>query len=82
MAATYGEGLLRKREDIHCSHFMGYSFQLTVRNVLYTPSHRHDSTYHGLCDTSCRALAETRNSSMDRSDNPPTRSPNVCLLSI
>ena len=31
---------------------------------MYQPSHRQDSTYHGLCYTSCGALAGTRNSSM------------------
>ena len=34
---------------------MGYSFQLTARFFLYAPSHRQDSTYHGLCYTSCGA---------------------------
>ena len=28
---------------------MGYSFRLTARVLLYAPSHRQDSTYHGLC---------------------------------
>ena len=32
--------------------------------LLYAPSHRQDSTYHGLCYTSRGALARTRNSSM------------------
>ena len=31
---------------------------------LYAPSHRQDSTYHGLCYTSRGSLAGTRNSSM------------------
>ena len=48
---------------IYCRH-MGYSFRLTARVILYAPSHRQDSTYHGLCYTSRRALAGTRNSSM------------------
>ena len=39
---------------------MGYSFRLTARVLLYTPSHRQDSTYHGLCYTSRGALAGTR----------------------
>ena len=43
---------------------MGYSFRLTARVLLYAPSHRQDNTYHGLCYTSCGALAGTRNSSM------------------
>ena len=36
-----------------------YSFQLTARVLLYA----QDSTYHGLCYTSCGALAGTRNNS-------------------
>ena len=43
--------------------YMGYSFRLTARVLLYAPSHRQ-STYHGLCYTSRGALAGTRNSSM------------------
>ena len=51
------------RKETRCRH-IGYSFQLTARVLLYAPSHRQDSTYHGLCYTSRRALAGTRNSSM------------------
>ena len=36
---------------------------LAARVLLYAPSHRQDSTYHGLCYTSRGALAGTRNSS-------------------
>ena len=36
------------KTETHCCH-MGYSFQLTARVLLYAPSHRQDSTYHGLC---------------------------------
>ena len=43
---------------------MGYSFRLTARFSLYTPSHRQDNIYHGLCYTSRGALAGTRNSSI------------------
>ena len=39
-------------------------FRLAARVLLYAPSHRQDSTYHGLCYTSRGALAGTRNSSM------------------
>ena len=39
------------REGTHCCH-MDYSFRLTARVLLYAPSHRQDSTYHGLCYTS------------------------------
>ena len=52
------------REETRC-RYMGYSFRLTARVILYAPSHRQDNTYHGLCYTSRGALAGTRNSSMD-----------------
>ena len=39
-------------------------FPLAARVLLYSPSHRQDSTYHGLCYTSRGAMAGTRNSSM------------------
>ena len=51
------------RKETRCCH-IGYSFRLTARVLLYAPSHRQDSTYHGLCYTSRGALAGTRNSSM------------------
>ena len=53
--------ILIVREETRCSH-IGYSFRLTARVLLYAPSHRQDSTYHGLCYTSRVALAGTRNS--------------------
>ena len=43
----------------------GLLFRLTVRILLYAPSHRQDNTYHGLCYTSRGALAGTRNSSVE-----------------
>ena len=43
--------ILIVREETRRRH-MGYSFQLTA------PSHRQDSTYHGLCGTSRGALAK------------------------
>ena len=49
------------RKEAHCHHYMGYSFGLAIRVLLYAPSH---STYHGLCYTNCGALAGMRNSSM------------------
>ena len=55
--------ILIVREETRCRH-IGYSFRLAARLLLYAPSHRQDSTYHGLCYTSCGALAGTRNSSM------------------
>ena len=55
--------ILIVRKETRCRH-IGYSFRLTARVLLYAPSHRQDSTYHGLCCTSRGALAGTRNSSM------------------
>ena len=55
--------ILIVKKVTRCRH-IGYSFRLTARVLLYAPSHRHDSTYHGLCYTSRGALAGTRNSSM------------------
>ena len=46
------------RKETRCCH-IGYSYQLTARVLLYAPSHRQDNTYHGLCYTSCGALAGT-----------------------
>ena len=36
-------------EETCCCH-MGYSFWLAARVLLYAPSHRQDSTYHGLSE--------------------------------
>ena len=47
-----------------CCHYMGYSFRLAARYLLYAPSQRQDSTYHSFCYTSHGALAGMRNSSM------------------
>ena len=55
--------ILIVREETRCRH-IGYSFRLAARVLLYAPSHRQDSTYHGPCYTSRGALAGTRNSSM------------------
>ena len=55
--------ILIVRKETRCRH-IGYSFRLTARVILYAPSHRQDSTYHGLCYTSRGTLAGTRNSSM------------------
>ena len=55
--------ILIVRKETRCRP-IGYSFRLTARVLLYAPSHRQDSTYHGLCYTSRGALAGTRNSSM------------------
>ena len=55
--------ILIVRKETRWRH-IGYSFRLSARVVVYIPSHRQDSTYHGLCYTSRGALAGTRNSSM------------------
>ena len=55
--------ILIVRKETRCRH-IGYSFRLAARILLYAPSLRQDSTYHGLCYTSRGALAGTRNSSM------------------
>ena len=55
--------ILIVRKETRCRH-IGYSFRLAARVLLYAPSHRQDSTYHGLCYTSRGALAGTRNSSV------------------
>ena len=54
--------ILIVRKETRCRH-SGYTFRLAAF-LLYAPSHRQDSTYHGLCYTSRGALAVTRNSSM------------------
>ena len=51
------------RKETHCHH-IGYSYRLTAKVLLYAPSHRQDSTYHGLCYTSRGSLAGMRNSSL------------------
>ena len=55
--------ILIVRKETRYRH-IGYSYRLTARVLLYAPSHRQDSTYHGLCYTSRGALAGMRNSSM------------------
>ena len=56
-------------EESRCCHYMGYSFRLAARVILYVQCYRKDSAYHGLCYTSRGALTGTRNSSM----GPPWR---------
>ena len=55
--------ILIVRKETRCRH-IGYSLRLTARVILYAPSHRQDSTYHGLCYTSRGALTGMRNISM------------------
>ena len=47
----------------------GLLFLISSKGSFYAPSHRQNSTYHGLCYTSRAALAGTRNRSM----GPPWR---------
>ena len=63
-------------------HYMGYSFWLAARVLLYAPSRRQDSTHHCLCNTSHGALAGTRNSSMGppRGIDPQPLAPQAVAL--
>ena len=62
------------RKEIRCPH-AGYTLRLTARVLLCAPSHRQDSTYHGLCYTSRGALAGTRNTSMGSPHEDSIRRP-------
>ena len=44
------------REETRCRHYMGYSFRIAAKVILYAPSQRQDSTYHGFCYTSRGSL--------------------------
>ena len=68
--------ILIVRKETRCRHIC-YSFQLTARVLLYTPSHRQDNTYHSLCYTSRGALAGTRNSLMGPPHEGSIRQPIV-----
>ena len=68
--------ILIVRKETRCRH-IGYSYRLTARVLLYTPSHRQDNTYHGLCYTSRGALAGTRNSSMGPTHEGSIRRPSA-----
>ena len=70
--------ILIVRKETCCRH-IGYSFRLAARVLLYAPSHRQDSTYHGLCYTSRGALAGTRNSSMGPPHEESIRSPHRAM---
>ena len=66
--------ILIVRKETRCRH-IGYSFQLTARVLLYAPSHRQDSTYHGLCYAVVehwleREIAQWVHPMKDRSDDP------------
>ena len=34
--------------ETETTHYVGYSFQLEARDLLYASPHRQDSTYHGI----------------------------------
>ena len=53
--------MVKDHSDSERGNHMGYIFRLAARVLLYASSHRHYNTYHGLCYTSCGALAGTRN---------------------
>ena len=55
--------IVKEREETRW-RYIGYSFRLAVRVLLYASSHRQDNTYHGFCYTSRGTLAGTINSSM------------------
>ena len=66
--------ILIMRKETRCRH-IGYSYRLTASVLLYAPSHRQDSTYHGLCYTSRghwleREIAQWVHPMKDRSDDP------------
>ena len=76
--------ILIVRKETRCRH-IGYSYRLTARVILYAPSHRQDSTYHGLCYTSRGALDGTRNSSIVHVKKPilkHTVSPALTLMDL
>ena len=61
------------KEETCFHHYVGYSFQLEARDLLYASSHMQDITYHGLCHTNCKALAGMKylngSTMMDRSND-------------
>ena len=52
--------ILIERKETRCRH-IGYYYRLTAWVILYAPSYRQDSTYHGLWYTSRGSLAGTKN---------------------
>ena len=60
------------RDETSYRHYKAY-FQLAARGLLYAIMHHSADrmgNYHGLCYTSRGALAGTRNSSKDRTNDP------------
>ena len=66
--------ILIVRKETRC-RYIGYSYRLTARVLLYAPFHRQDNTYHSLCYTSRGALAGTRISSMGPPNEGSIRQP-------
>ena len=64
--------ILIVRKETRCRH-LGYSYRLTARVLLYAPSHRQDSTYHGLFYTSRGALALSKGCKNNPSANHEKR---------
>ena len=63
---TWKKTIKIAREKTHWHPYIGYSFWLAARELLYTPSHRKDSTcIPQPCYISRGALAGMRNRSMD-----------------
>ena len=63
------------REEMSRRHYMGYSFRLAERVLLYTPSHMQDSTYHSNVTSVAekwleRQIAQWVHPMKDRSDDP------------
>ena len=63
MASDMVRTILIVRRETRCS------YRLTARVLLYAPSHRQDSTYHGLCYTSRGALATTTTTTTTTNNN-------------
>ena len=48
------------REDTRCCHYMGYSFRLAARVLLYASLHTHEGTCNSLRYTSCGTLLNAK----------------------
>ena len=46
------------REETCWCHYIGYSYRLAARVLLYALSHRQNSTYHSICYFKCGAWLE------------------------
>ena len=41
--------MVKDHSDSKRGNYMGYSFRLAARDILYMPSYKQDSTYQGHC---------------------------------